>query len=718
MTGLALPSWPPAGKPWPLPPLREDLQLFPAAPQADGAPTWMIHDPVANRFFQIGWLEFELLSRWSLRDGRRVLDDVLDDTPLAADESTLAGLIEFLRHQGLLRAADPGSVEYLKRTAAKLTESKLKWLLHNYLFFRLPLLRPQAFLDATVGGVSRMFFGRGFATITLIAALVGITLAARQWDVFMATLADTFSLEGIVGYMTALAFAKALHELGHAYTAVRYGVRVAHMGVAFIVLWPMLYTDTGESWKLSDRHQRFRIAAAGMAAEFALAAWATLGWCLLDDGAMRNGLFFLATTSWVITLGINASPFMRFDGYFLASDALDMPNLHQRSFALARRWLRGRLFGKTFERSEPDPEPTLSPGLKRGLIAFAIGTWLYRLVIFLGIAYAVYAFFFKLLGIFLFIVEIVWFIARPIWMEVKVWQERRAEIPKSRWIGLFVVLALLVAFAAFPWQAHVTAPAWAHADRQQSIYTPLPAKLDSIRAAGPIKAGELIAVLDSPDARSRAAQSSMLVQALELQLNQAVGRIDGLEKQAVFAEQLAQQQAEVAAATAELKRLELRAAFDGLLKDVDPHLARGSWVNGQTPMAHLIDPGSWVVEALVEQRQVGRLVVGAQARFFARSSPLTELTGTVVAIDSARIGQLPHPMLAAAHGGPIATLSGGSNQGLVPRDGLYRVKIKLTERPQQLTVTLGRAQIDGTRRSLLGDAVTSMIAVLVRESGF
>ena len=136
--------------------------------------------------------------------------------------------------------------------------------------------------------------------------------------------------------------------------------------------------------------------------------------------------FLLATTTWVSTVLINASPFMRFDGYFLLSDFLQMPNLHARAFALARWDLRERLFAL----GEPAPEHF--PAARRGLILFAWATWIYRLVLFLGIAALVYHFFIKALGIFLFLVEIVWFIARPLWSEIGAWRQRGAAIGGSR----------------------------------------------------------------------------------------------------------------------------------------------------------------------------------------------------------------------------------------------------------------------------------------------
>ena len=95
------------------------------------------------------------------------------------------------------------------------------------------------------------------------------------------------------------------------------------------------------------------------------------------------------------TLAINLSPFMRFDGYFLLSDALDVPNLHERSFALARWWLRRVVLGW----DSLQPEPEMSPRWRQGLIAFALLTWVYRLFLYLGIAWLVYQIGFKVLAL-------------------------------------------------------------------------------------------------------------------------------------------------------------------------------------------------------------------------------------------------------------------------------------------------------------------------------
>lgn len=693
-----------------VPALREDLRLFRDGAQRDGAPAWMLHDPVTNRFYRIGWLEFEVLSRWSLRQPARIAAAVAAQTPLDAEEDDVLRLAQFLRAHQLLRVTDAAGVDRLDRAAGARRVHWLRALLHNYLFFRIPLVHPQAFLRRSLPWIA-FVFAPWFRWLLLACTGAGLLLAARQWDGFLHTFEDTLSLRGLAGYLAALAVAKVAHELGHAYCATRHGVRVGHMGFAFLVLWPMLYTDTSESWKLGDRRARFRIASAGMLTEFGIAGLATLAWSLSADGAWKSAMFFLATTSWVLTLGINASPFMRFDGYFLLSDALDLPNLHERAFATARAWLRRRLLGW----DEPWPEP-FTPGMRRFLIGFSLVTWIYRLLVFLAIAVAVYHLFFKVLGIVLFAVEIGWFVVRPFWSEFAVWRARRAEILPSRRRALWLLSAGLAAVLFVPWHGAVHAPAWMHADRELVVYSPLPARVESLHEAGAVAAGATLAVLDSPDLRLRAIQFERYADALARQLDQTVGRRDGLERRAVFAQQWAEQLAEARARRTELERLELRAPFAGRVVDVDRAVRPGVWVNGEHALAILVDDASWVVDAYVDQADVERLEVGAAVRFLPRGEAFGAVSGRVTGIDGARTQRLPEALLAAGFGGTIPTLEGGD--GRVPRDALYRVHIVLDAAPPMRSVRGGSVTIEGKARSLALDAFRTVASLLIRESGF
>lgn len=688
-------------------PLRDDLQLHPGAPFADGAPSWAIQDPVSNRFYRIGWLEYECLLRWHLPPAQ-IAAQIRAQTPLEAHEDQVAAFAQFLDQHQLLRASAQ-KVEQLQRKSAEPAWRSAKWWLHTYLFVRVPLVRPQRLLQALLPWVAPLFTRTALWALAA-ATLLGLVLVARQWETFTHSFMDMLSPEGIAGFALALIVSKTLHELGHALVATRLGVRVAHMGVAFVVLWPMLYTDTGESWRLRSHRQRLAISVAGIVTEVALAGLATLAWALLDDGLLRQAMLYLATTGWILSLALNISPFMRFDGYFIATDVLNFPNLHERAGAMAKAWMRRTLLGL----EAPDPEP-FRPEVRWKLRLFAYLTWAYRLVVFLGIAFAVYYFFFKALGIFLLVVELWWFVAKPVWTEIMVWKKRWPEVRPRRRTLLWGLLGALLLAAAFPWSATLSVPGVARAERQQVVYSPQPARVLQIQPGADVAAGAALVVLDIPDLHDRQARTQASVNALARQLPGLLGQAQGLDQQQATARRLQEQLAESRAIRDEAARLHLHAEFAGQWRDVDPHLRAGSWVDTRTPLGVLVDPGRWIVDSYVDQQQVERVAVGNAARFWPqhRGRPVG---ATVLAVDSTRSQQLPYPMLDARHGGSIATLP--HEQQPVPLQPLYRVRLLLQEPLPQQREMRGTAHISAERSSWLWHVVQNALAVAIRESGF
>lgn len=689
---------------------------MPGPAQSDGAPSWRIHDPVRNRFFQIGWLEFELLQRW--QEGMsplRLLDAVSRETTLHPSEEELEELLRFLADQQLLRADEPGQLQQLRTRWLRAQPHWLTWLLHHYLFFRIPLLHPDRFLDATLHWV-RPLFSRRFALLLGGVALADVYLVARQWQEVQSAFSYFFNLEGLFYYFVAASVAKVVHELGHAYVAKLQGLRVPTMGVAFLVLWPVLYTDTGETWKLPHARQRFAIAAAGMSAEAALALFATLGWAIAADGVLRSMLFLLATSSLLMSLAINLSPFMRFDGYFLLSDALDLPNLHERSFALARRKLR-EVF---FRLQSPDPEPQLSPGMHRALVVFAIATWLFRFVVFLGIALVVYHLFFKVLGIFLMLVEIGWFIVRPVWKEVQaLWSVRSFLRPRAR---AFALLAF--AGAALLWLIpvafHVNAPALRKAAEEQTLYAPLPARLDAlaVKTGQTVAAGTMLARLSSPELETRIQRIEYQLNALAIELSRLSANDRQRERALVLEQQLAEATAELQGAREDRARLELRATVAGVVRDISPQVVAGRWVNPREPLLRVVSTQGSEIEAWLDEEQVRGLAEGQAVRFYPDAPDAPVVDGRVVAIDPAGSNALPHPLMASTAGGKIPVVARDAAHA-VTLHPVYRVRIQPEQDAGPVEhVERGTVRISTGPVMLAENFLARVLAVLVRESGF
>jgi putative peptide zinc metalloprotease protein len=692
-----------AAGPAPWPSLREELQIHAAGANRDGSPAWHICDPVRNLFFRIGWLEFEILQRWRLGDPQRIAREVADATTLApapADVDEFRGFLD--RHQ-LLRAA-----------RQKAPTPAWRWLLNNYLFIRIPLVRPALWLERLLPWVAWLFT-RWFAGLSALAALAGLVLAARQWDTVEANLRGALSWDGVLGFAGALIVSKLLHELGHALVSTRHGVRVGHMGVALLVMWPMAYTDTGESWKLERSRHRFAIASAGIASELVLAAWSTLLWAFLPDGDLRNALFFLATTAWVLTLLVNASPFMRFDGYYMLVDAIDFPGLHERAGRQARHFLRRWLLGL----DDPLPE-TLSPGFRRFLVLFAFATWIYRLGLFVGIAVVVYHAFFKALGLFLFFVEIGVFVGRPVLAELRVWMQRRAQVPRRHKAGWLLALAAAGLVLWLPWHAGITAPGVIRAGAEQPVYSPFAARVTALDIADglDIRPGRELLVLDAPSQAEERDKARALAQAYTRAARGALGLDEGPAAQLALAEQQASRwDAERRAREAELLRLRLLASQPGEVRDVDPLVRQGTWVAPSQLIAMVVDGRRWRVEALVPERDRQRLSLDSTATVIVKGRT-RKLEGQVRAIDGSPVKRLPHMLLAQDHGGPIALNPTRPKAELRPAEAWFRVLVEGESETPLMAVREVRVHFEGTRESLARHWIDSAISVLIQQSGF
>jgi putative peptide zinc metalloprotease protein len=670
---------------------------------------------VRNQFYRIDWATFEVLCRWSLGNPDDILLSLNAGTSLALERADVEAVLAFLQENQLLRH-DP--LASSKAMAARHRAMAGKWhtrLLHHYLFFRIPLVRPDRWLDRTAPALEWMF-SRGFAVATLLALVLGASLVWRQWDMFCGTLSGSFTPGGVLSYALALMAVKCAHELGHAVSAKRRGCRVPTMGLAFLVLMPVPYTDTNDVWRLDNRRWRQQVAMAGVATELVVAVWATLGWSLLPDGLLRNILFPLATTTWIATLALNASPFMRFDGYFVLSDWLDMPNLHARAFTLARWDLRERLFGLGV-----DPPEFFSRRRRVGLILFAWAVWLYRITVFVGIALLVYHFFIKLVGIFLFCIEMSWFVIRPIAGEVKVWGRLWPRIRHSaRGRRSLALSAVLLVLFCVPWPTRVQGGAVLRPAEVFPVYAPANAQLAGlpVREGARVASGQVLAEFTAPENDSLRQGLKAQVERLRWQAGSAGFDAEQRANSSVLREELATAEARLAVLDEEAARYRPQAPFTGTLRDLNTDLAPGAWVGKNEKVAVLVGDQGAEASTYLDEETVRRVKVGDPATFYTDGGAGPALRLTVTGIDRDATRTLPSGLWAAQQGGQVPARE---KQGVwYPDHAVYRVSFSVDQPADTLAghawrgkvVVAGAWEAPGTR------FVRSLATLFWREAGF
>lgn len=696
-----------------LPPLREDLRLLAGPSTAHGAPSWTLYDQATHRFFRIGWSEFEILSRWGLDNPDAIAHAVSEQTTLDVSTSDVLAVVRFCEDAGVTRAEGEKG---LKRRAAVLAGGRVsaaKWLLKNYLFLRIRLVDPDCVLGALAHRMGWAFHPAFPAVLGLLAAL-GLYLIGREWERFTHTLSWAFTLEGALVAGVALSLAKVAHEVGHGLAAKHFGCRVPAMGVALMVLWPVLWTDVTDAWKLIDRRKRLVIDAAGMVAEITVAVAASLVWTVLPDGPVRAAVFLLAGTTWILTLAVNLNPLMRFDGYFLLADLLDEPNLQDRSFALARWWLRERLFGLG------DPAPENLPGSRRSLlVTYALATWIYRFFLFLGIALLVYHLAFKALGLFLMGVEIAWFILRPISSEISAWRKRRSDMRWNRNLAVTASLAALAVMASLvPWSGSLTIPALMRPERQTPLYTVAAGRLSALSQEGQaVEEGASLFVLEAPEVEYRRRRAQAEIDGLRGHLAGLAFDGTGAADLTVVWEELGKAVAERNDADAAIRTLTTRAAFAGKVVDVPPVLHEGLWMGKHEPLGLLIDPQVWIIEAYVDEADLGRLETGTAASFYSENGDVVR-DARLTAVDHHSTRELAAPVLASTHGGAIPVRPDSEGR-LIPETSLYRVLLAVNEGgsvPPADGLRRGTVVLDAKAESFILRLWRKAVSVIIRES--
>ncbi|MEO0620524.1 MAG: site-2 protease family protein [Pseudomonadota bacterium] len=739
----------------PLPALRDDLELLEGAPTPAGGRTCLIYDPLRHKYFVLGASEAELLAHWQCVPRDQFLHATSARLGRPLEEETLSALIFFLHANHLVvpdetpcpQHGDYGTTA-LAAQSRSMTRSVWQHLVHSYLFFRIPLVRPHKFLVAT-RALARPFFSPLFWFLIALSGGAGLYLASRQWETFTATFLDFLSLEGLALFGLTAVLIKVLHELGHAWTAERYGVRVTTMGIAFMVMMPLAYTDVTDAWRLTDRGQRLRIAAAGIAVELALACVATLAWAFLPDGSMRSAAFLTATTSWILTLAVNLNPFMKFDGYYLLSDGLGLANLQARAFALGRWQIREWLFGLRHPR--PD---TLSDRLAWRITLYAWGVWIYRLMLFLGIALLVYHLFFKLLGVTLFIIEIVWFIALPIFKEMRQWWVLRREIMEARRVfvtGVVIAAGLVVCAMPIGWT--ITLPAVIEAQQATAIHPPRDGRIASwsIAEGRRVRSGDVLAVLDVPELRHRRAQAERALRLLDLRLARIAGDGRELAERTTLERARVARQEELDGLERQISELIVRAPHDGVLRDVSAVLHVGAWAGSQARLGRVVHagvlvdkdapatlvaaavsdngrsivPAAPVVRAYVNEDSLSRVSGGAGGVFVPDDPGRRGRDVVVRHVAQAGVRSLEIPYLASLHGGTIPSERDGDDH-IRPRRAQHIVTLHvsapgdrnaLSRALSDQPVVRGVVRLEGTPEPLYQSIWRRVMQVLVRESG-
>ncbi len=370
-------------------PLRKRADLVVAKIDYLGVGYQVIKDPVALKYHRLQIEQYRILE---LLDGGRSLEAVRDELKsefptLQITLSDIQQLITDLHRKGLVVSNRVGQGASVVRERQKTRKEKIKQTLMSLLSLRLPGWDPERTLRGMIPFVSWLFHPI-CATLCIIFVISSWLVLGANLEVFRSKLPEFQSFFGWPNLMylwVTLGLAKIIHEFGHGISCVYYGSECHEMGVMLLVFSPCLYCDVTDSWMMRNKWHRIIIGAAGMYIEVILSGVAIYVWWLTESGMLHYlalNTFFVTTITTVI---FNLNPLMRFDGYYMMSDYLEIPNLRQKSEKLLREAFSWYCLG-----IESKPDPFMPETGRAWFVTYAIAAWLYRWVILVSISMFLY----------------------------------------------------------------------------------------------------------------------------------------------------------------------------------------------------------------------------------------------------------------------------------------------------------------------------------------
>lgn len=700
-----------------LPAIRQDLSIHEGGHEMDGSPTWMIYDPVSDNYFKIGWFEFECLQRWDkCQTSSQLRDRLIKETTLRPDLKDINDFIYFLLLSKLLGSHNLAVKNFLETEKNKKKPNILMSLATKYLYFRLPLFRPQHRLQKVYPLVAPLF-SKGFFIFTCILLFVAMLITFQRLDEFFLTFTNFFTTESILLILVSTIFIKLVHEMGHAFVAVKYKVPISSMGVAMIVMYPIFYTETTNAWRLYDRRKRMHIAAAGIMAEMFLSAMALLAWNALPPGLLQNLAFYIGFLSLLASVFINMNPLMKFDGYYLLSDYIGIDNLQDRSIAMFKWRLRRALFG--FDTDAPE-----SPKTKQGhfLQWFGVSLVIYRFFLYLGIALLVYNLVFKPLGLILFLVEIAWFIALPVFKELAYWYTEREQILQNTRGRFFLLFAILITVVGFlPVNSTIRIPAVAYSGEYFSAYAPVAAQIKQIHVQNNqfVKQGDLLITLETPRLDFSILEAETQIAYFQTIRERLQTSTDLLNEDLTIDQRIAEYETRLDGLNRLKGELTIRAPFSGVIKDMQPSVHVGRWISETEPLMRVVENNTISLHGYVTEDDIDRVSLGNNGRFYSQTSLSDGVDVVITKIAQKDTRDISYTELASVYGGPVPADKGQKGASPTSRRPLYTVDLSIEDKnqlnPFKNNAKQGIIFIEGKSVSIIEKISTEFISLFLRE---
>jgi putative peptide zinc metalloprotease protein len=460
-------------------------------------------------------------------------------------------------------------------------------------------------------------------------------------------------LQNVGLLLLAYPLVKLVHELGHAYAIKHGGGELHEMGVMMLVFMPVPYVDASAAAAFPNKWARAGVGAAGIIVELSLAAIAMILWLELEPGLLRAFLFNVMLIGGVSTLLFNGNPLLKFDGYYVLSDIIEIPNLGQRANRYIRYLVMGRLFG-----SESVTSPVTGKGEAPWFVFYAIAAFLYRIVVMLTIVFFVagQAFVF---GVVLAVWAVVLMYGLPLFKALRaLFTSPDLRGQRGRAIGIsgaiFAVVAL--GLGAVPVPSVTIAEGVISAGKGAPIVSEVTATVSRILVQADSQSAERNAVLVMADPLLEARTASLEADLRVIESRLLGASINDTAEARILRRQKERAEADLARSLEQIAQLTITTEKKGSI-----HLLRRADLPGRLVyqgdvVGYSLDPASYEIEVVVPQSRIDLIGAGdGPIALRLASQPKRAIPATVIRQTPSAITELPNPALSSTMGGQILT---------------------------------------------------------------
>jgi len=650
---------------------------------------WVVKDPIGLQYYRFEEEEFAILQ---MLDGESSLEEIaeqfeVDFPPQTIRVEELQNFIGMLHRSGLVLSDALGQGVQLKKRRDEKRKKELIGAMTNVLSFRFKGFDPEGILNFLYPLV-RWFFSTPATIFNLILAVAALSLVTVQFDVFQARLPsfqDFFHAQNWLLIAGILGVTKVIHEFGHGLSCKHFGGECHEMGVMFLVLTPCLYCNVSDSWMLPNRWHRAAIGAAGIYVEVVMASVATFLWWFSEPTELLNSICLnIMFVSSVSTILFNANPLLRYDGYYILSDILEIPNLRQKASSILNRKLRWWCLGL-----EEQEDPFLPKRHQTLFALYTVASFFYRWVVLLSILYFLNKVLephgLKIIGQLIALASMYSLVVMPVVKVVKFFRVpgKVSKVKKLRVYATLLVLAAVVSTVLLvPFPSSVFCWFELEPHEATSVYVEVEGQLETIgvQAGDQVEPGDLLVRLSNIDLDLAIAQlqgQHAILQAQQKNLKQMRFRDEGASlRLSVVQEQIDAVKEQLAQQQKDAKRLEIVSPVAGTIipparmpeRENDDRRQLPSWsgtvIDQKNLGATLLpsgannlvcqigDPNQWDAVLVINQRDLDLVSEQQEVRLMFDQSTSQVFVSTIQYRATSEMESAPN-RLASTSGGPL-----------------------------------------------------------------